>query len=714
MISPRVALSRYAAVLAVLVIAALAALPVHTALAVPAAQETGGPTPISLGEFVFRAMANGESAEYQVSLPESATYRITALDEERAVAFDLIVTDAADNEVYNDIFETVELDLEAGDVTLQFIAVDNESLEFAVLGYLGTMSDDSDQPGTLLPGSIYFESRVNEERYALLTVPETPYPQQVFLYIEPGEEDSFDLTAQGPDIGSANLTTEEGDLLHFWSQGGEYLITVVPRERRSEFSLIPYLSGAPASLALETPFEAAIASGQTEVVYELALDAPYETLTVSAETSADPVSVTLVDRLYDGVYYESTYWEGPALTVEGIEAGTYYVIVEIEPAEEDVPITLLASGSAGEPVTEAGEPVTDLASGGTATGVFEEGDTLETFEFEVSKARALITVALASNAEDTDFDLQVGMDPDTSIWNTYTIGSNDVLSFIAPVAGTYYVGVRSNDYTGEFAVTFTEGDVAPILTANGLTWGNVEGGQRTLYLLEVTEPGDFLTVALVGQADTDLDLYVSGYSADGASFSSVSGTSIGSDEIVSTPLNEQGIYEIAVSAQYADEGGSFVLESRIEDPDLMAGQWAVDATATSQYGEEGYSALQATGAPNTPAAGDNDTAWAPEDTEAGEQALELTYEHAVVPTAVRVYESYNPGAVIRIEAYDADGDAWVTLWEGQPEQPEEELRVFSPELAEIDFTVDTIRIVLDTDAIDSWNEIDAVELVGRP
>lgn len=707
MISPRVALSRYAALLAVLVIAALAALPVHTALAVSPAQETGEATPISLGEFVFRAMANGESATYQVSLPESAAYRITALDEERAAAFDLVVTDADDNEVYSDIFETVELDLEAGDITLQFIAVDNESLEFAVFGYLGTMSDDPDQPGALLPGSIYFESRVNEERYALLTIPETPYPQQVFLYIEPGEGDSFDLTAQGPDIGSAYLRTEENNLLHFWSQGGEYLITALPIERRSEFSLIPYLSGAPAVLALETPFEADIAAGQTEVVYELTLDAPYETLTISAETSADPISVTLVDRLYDGVYYESADWEGPDLTVENIEAGTYYVIVEIEPAEEDVPLTLLASGSAGGPVITR-------ASGGTVTGLFEEGDTLAVFEFEVTKPRSLVTVQLASDAEDTDFDLQVGMDPDLTTWNTYTFGSDDVLSFIAPVAGTYYVGVRSNDYTGEFAVTFTEGGVAPALTPNDLTWGSVEGGQRALYLLEVTDPGDFLTVALVGQTDADLDLYISGYSADGASFSSVSGTSIGSDEIVSTLLSDQGIYEIAVSAEYADEGGNFVLLSRLEDPNLVAGQWAVSAAATSQYGEEGYSAMQAAGAPDTPAAGDQDTAWAPEATEAGEQTLELTYEHAVFPTAVRIFESYNPGAVIRIEAFDADGDAWVTLWKGQPEQPEEEFRVFSPELAEIDFAVDTIRIVLDTDAIESWNEIDAVELVGRP
>ena len=718
MISPRVPLSRHAVLLTFLVIAALVSLPVQTAFAAPPAQQTGGETtPLNLGEFVFRQMANGESATYQIAIPEAATYRITAVDDEKAVAFDLMVTDAAGNEVFNDIFETMELELESGDVTLQFIAVDTEALEFAVFGHLGTMSADPEQPGTLLPGSIYFEDRVNDARYALLTVPETPYPQQVFLYIEPAEEDSFDVTAEGDDIGAAGLTATEGDLLHFWSQGGEYLITVDPAERRSQFSLIPYLGGAPAVLTPDEPFDAAIAAGQTEAVFELTLDAPYENLAIEADTDAAEINITLVDRLYDGVYYESSSWE-PSLSVENIQPGTYYLFIETEAAEEDVPVTLLVTGAAGEPVTTVepvtGEPAEGLASGATVTDIFEEGDTLASYEFNVTQAGALITVALASNAEDTDFDLQAGMAPDETIWSTYTIGSNDTLNFIAPAAGQYYIGVRSNAYTGEYALTVTEGDLAPAIAVNDLTWGSVDGGRRVLYRLDVIEPVDFLTVALIGQTDVDLDLYISGYSDDGTSLPYMSGTTTGASEIVSMPLSEPGLYEIAVSAQYSDEGGDFVLLTRIENPNLLAGQWAVDATATSQYGEEDYSALQATGAPDTPLSRDAETAWAPEATEAGEQTLELTYEHAVVPYAVRIYETYNPGAVISVEAYDAENDAWVTLWEGGPTALEEPMQVFSPELDEVDFATDAIRIVLDTDAVDGWNEIDAVQLAGRP
>ncbi len=705
--SPRVAFSSRAALVALLVIAALVTLPVHTALAASPAQITADEaTPLHLGEFVFREMANGESAAYQISIPEAATYRITAVDEEKSVAFDLIVTDAAGNEVFNDIFETVELELDSGEATLQFIAVDAEALEFAVFAYFGTMSADFDQPGTLLPGSIYYEDRVNEERYALLSVPETPYPQQVFLYIEPGEEDVFDLSAEGDDIGALYLTAEQGDLLHFWSQGGEYLITATPAERRSEFSLIPYLGGAPAAMTIDEPFDATIAAEQAEVILELSLDVPYENLTIEAGAEVEEVNITLIDRLYDGVYYESSFWE-PSLAVENIQAGVYYVIVEVEPADEDIPITLVASGAAGEPPT-------GLTSGETVTGNFEEGDTLAAYEFNVTQAGALVTVALSSDAEDTDFDLEAGMAPDQALWYTFFVGSREAITFIAPAAGRYYIGVLSNDYTGEYALTVTETGPAPAVAVDGLTWGSVVAGERSVYQLEVTEPGDFLTVALVGQEGLDLDLYISGYTAEGYGLPSASSSASGASEIASILLTEAGLYEIAVSAEYSDEDGNFVLLTRLENPNLIASQWAVDATATSQYEDDAYSALQATGAPDTPAAGDFDTAWAPEGTEVGEQTLELTYEYAVMPTAVRIYENYNPGAVIRIEAYDAAGDAWVTLWEGEAEAPEEDFRVFSPELAEVDFAANVIRIVLDTDAIENWNEIDAVELAGRP
>ena len=54
------------------------------------------------------------------------------------------------------------------------------------------------------------------------------------------------------------------------------------------------------------------------------------------------------------------------------------------------------------------------------------------------------------------------------------------------------------------------------------------------------------------------------------------------------------------------------------------------------------------------------------------------------------------------------------MWEGEAGPIEDTMRMFSPELTGVDFATNGIRLVLDTSAVEGWNEIDAVELLGRP
>ncbi len=42
----------------------------------------------------------------------------------------------------------------------------------------------------------------------------------------------------------------------------------------------------------------------------------------------------------------------------------------------------------------------------------------------------------------------------------------------------------------------------------------------------------------------------------------------------------------------------------------------------------------------------------------------------------------------------------------------EELAVFSPELTAVDFVTDQVRLTIDEAAVEGWNEIDAVKLIG--
>lgn len=146
---------------------------------------------------------------------------------------------------------------------------------------------------------------------------------------------------------------------------------------------------------------------------------------------------------------------------------------------------------------------------------------------------------------------------------------------------------------------------------------------------------------------------------------------------------------------------------------LKVRQWAARATASSEYSSPAWAASQATGAPDTDQAGDQQTAWASREPDAGEEWLELDYDERVAPTRVRVRETFNPGAVVRIEGRDAADEPWRLLWAGRDATTE------CPGWLEISpgdavGVVRSLRIVLDTSLVPGWNEIDAVELIGLP
>lgn len=141
-------------------------------------------------------------------------------------------------------------------------------------------------------------------------------------------------------------------------------------------------------------------------------------------------------------------------------------------------------------------------------------------------------------------------------------------------------------------------------------------------------------------------------------------------------------------------------------------QWAAGAKASSEYTETDWSAKQATGAPDTTAAGDSKTAWASREADGGDEWLELTFEHRVRPTHLRVHETFNPGAVVKIEAL-VENDRWRVLWSGQS-RTTDGIRWFTVTFEPVAFTTRAIRITLDSANVAGWNEIDAVELIGEP
>jgi hypothetical protein len=128
-------------------------------------------------------------------------------------------------------------------------------------------------------------------------------------------------------------------------------------------------------------------------------------------------------------------------------------------------------------------------------------------------------------------------------------------------------------------------------------------------------------------------------------------------------------------------------------------QWAASATASSEYGTVSWTAKQATGEPDVPDCGDNSLAWAPFNDDTLEW-IELTYDIPVVP--------------IEVDVISTSGTTY-TVWQGDAEALS-----YCPDVMSITIdlqetvTINKVVVVIDQSILGlGWNEIDAVELVGK-
>jgi len=123
-----------------------------------------------------------------------------------------------------------------------------------------------------------------------------------------------------------------------------------------------------------------------------------------------------------------------------------------------------------------------------------------------------------------------------------------------------------------------------------------------------------------------------------------------------------------------------------------------------------WSAQQATGPPDTMTDGDHQTAWAPAQADGGEEWLMTEYAKPVEVAQVIVRETCGPGCITKITSV-TDAGAEVPLWQGEPPKntsPSDTVFNIPPGT-----TTGRIKVYLDTRLVPGWNEIDAVQLVGR-
>lgn len=156
-------------------------------------------------------------------------------------------------------------------------------------------------------------------------------------------------------------------------------------------------------------------------------------------------------------------------------------------------------------------------------------------------------------------------------------------------------------------------------------------------------------------------------------------------------------------------------QERVYGQDVR-GQWAATVIASSEYRTAGdYSASRATGAPDVTRYGDSPRAWASRLADSGPEWIELTFSNAVHASVVRVRQVFNPGAIDRVEVFDATG-VGTTVFSGVDTNryPANQVGWFVVPFPRTTQLVQRVRIGLDSARVRGWNEIDAVQLVAAP
>lgn len=563
----------------------------------------GEPLPLLLGQLATGTFAAGESVSYIVDLPESTSYVITSGDDAEAARFTLVITDRRGNEVFNDVFQTTQMDLNSGDHAFTLTANEDATLSLFVTGQTGEMSTNYGD-GSLANGSFVTVEKVKKTQYAELEVEKSDFWQQAFINVSGDEGDSYSIYVSGDDAyASVGDNTVEGPAV-FWTKGGRYHVEIAPVTGGDSMTAVVLLSG----------------------------------------------------------------------------------------------------------------PVPELTVGEETAGTLNPGNRQKPYRFTAAEPGVQYTVTLASDVQDVDLDLAASIKPTADTWSSYSSSSNETLTIVAPMAGEYFLRIFTGSEFADpvdYTLTVEAGAVAPVIEPGETLWDVVPAGGKKVYTLPVEQENTLLSIAMVANPDVDLDLTAQIVDSDGNSVASLSGYNSGSFEAMAQALQVTGVLQIEVNGSYANDDTPFALRVSLEPAGAVAGQWAEDATASSQYSESGYTALEATGEPNISTPSDNPLSWTSSETDAGTETLELSYKYMVRPTGVAIYESYNPGAVTKVEAYDADADEWIVLWEGEA-PTDEAMRVFSPPLDAPDFLTNMIRLTLQTDLVSGWNEIDAVQLQGLP
>jgi hypothetical protein len=143
----------------------------------------------------------------------------------------------------------------------------------------------------------------------------------------------------------------------------------------------------------------------------------------------------------------------------------------------------------------------------------------------------------------------------------------------------------------------------------------------------------------------------------------------------------------------------------------IVGNWVMRRATVNRSAGLSWAPQRAAGPPDTNQMGDISTAWASDTPDGQAEWLELEYAQPVKPVTVRIFETYNPGALNRITCFSESG-VEIDAWTGADPAKANPSGIFVADVAvSIAQPITRIRLYIDSKRVPGWNEIDAVGLV---
>ena len=171
-----------------------------------------------------------------------------------------------------------------------------------------------------------------------------------------------------------------------------------------------------------------------------------------------------------------------------------------------------------------------------------------------------------------------------------------------------------------------------------------------------------------------------------------------------------------VEVPLASYSGSLGWTAAVTEQANAPVQWATSVVAaSSQYSASAWSATRVLGPPDVyPASGDNANAWASLSADGGAEFIEVRFAEPRQLQGVTIAETYNPGAIARIEGFGINGQR-VVLFDAGPwgqfaAQPGAIMQHFSGACSPI--ALATVRVTLNSAQVSGWNELDAIGAVA--